>query len=364
MKILYDYQMFSLQKYGGITKYFTELIRNIPPEHQCKIALFFSDNNYLREDREFFKKWKIPVPRMEFKGKRFVKDQVHALNQWYSRRSIAGGDYDLFHPTFYDDYFFPLLKKPYIITVHDLIDFKFEATVYKDRSIRQQMERVIRNANRIIAISHNTKRDIVEAFNILPDKIDVIYHGYNNTGVNNGVNEFGRYILFVGLRKRYKNFTLCAKALSTLLNTEKDIKLICVGGPFSDEEMTLLRELKIEKQAIAIHVTEKKLNQLYANALVFVYPSLYEGFGMPILEAFANNCPVCLSDASSFPEVAGEAGVYFDPNDTGSILEAVEKVIYDSDFRREKVTAGKERLIGFSWEKTARETVSAYLKTT
>ena len=147
-----------------------------------------------------------------------------------------------------------------------------------------------------------------------------------------------------------------------MLNREKDIKLICVGPPFSSGEMEILSGLGISNQSIAINVDDNSLNDLYSGALVFVYPSLYEGFGMPILEAFANNCPVCLSNTSCFPEIAGNAGVYFDPYDQESILGAITKVIYDTAYAKEIRKEGQTRLADFSWKKTAKETLISYNK--
>ena len=364
MKILYDHQIFSKQKHGGITKYFCEIIRNIPSEHQFKLALLFSDNVHLNENHDFFKKKFFELPRNTFKGKLFLINQLFNINQSYSRYSVSRNNYDLFHPTFYDSYFLKYLKKPYVITVHDLIEFKFKDTYNNNNnsSIRLQMETVIRKANRIIAISNNTKRDIIETFNINPDKIDVIYHGFNRQDLTKYENEFGRYILFVGSRALYKNFNFFVNAITPLLKKEKDIKLICVGIPFGEEELKNLERLKISHQVTAMNVSEEKLNQLYRNALVFVFPSLYEGFGMPILEAFANACPVCLSNTSCFPEIAGNAAVYFDPLDKESIFQAVSNIIYNSEFRSKIVDAATNRLLNFSWSKAAQETAASYKK--
>jgi glycosyltransferase involved in cell wall biosynthesis len=229
------------------------------------------------------------------------------------------------------------------------------------------MEIVIKKADRIISISKNTKKDLVDFFNINPDKIDVIYHGFNLS--NNRIykrriiDTFGKYILFVGARSLYKNFKVFAEAVSKLLKLEMGLKLVCVGTPFTSDEKALLSKLRIEDQTIVLNVEDSTLYDLYSNALVFVYPSLYEGFGIPILEAFANNCPVCLSNTSSFPEVAGDAGVYFDPYDHESILEAVTKVLYDSNLKNQMIKAGKEHLAGYSWKKMAEETIVSYNKT-
>lgn len=362
MKLLYDHQIFSTQRFGGVSKYFCEMIRNIPEEYEYRIALLFSENQYLKEGYKVFKKKSIPFQGKEFKGKGFVMKNIFLLNQFYSNRCLAADNYDLFHPTFFDDYFLKNLKKPYVITVHDMIRFKFNKIPGGDK-VRSQMENTTKKANRVIAVSENTKKDVIDIFGISPEKIDVVYHGYNHQSNSAGINSFGKYILFVGRRDYYKNFIPFVSAISDLLYKEKDLKLICTGEPFTKEENEKLKELNILEQTIILSASEKVLNDLYANAQLFVYPSLYEGFGMPILEAFANNCPVCLSNTSCFPEIAGNAAVYFDPTNNESMLETIKKVLYEDSLRTELVNAGKEQLVKFSWKKTAEKTIDSYKKT-
>ena len=225
MKILYDYQMFSIQKFGGITRYFCELMKSLPSEHQFNLSLVFSDNYYLKENYDFFRKKNI-LPDKNFKGKSFIEKKISFLNHFYSKLDISANKFDLFHPTYYDDYFFSVLKKPYIITVHDLTVFKFQNTFFRYYTGKPQMEKVIKNANRIISISEHTKKDIVETFGIDPGKIDVIYHGYSKAGSGNNAVNYSKYILFVGRRNLYKNFITFAEAVSKLLNREKDIKFV------------------------------------------------------------------------------------------------------------------------------------------
>lgn len=365
MKILYDHQAFSGQKYGGVSRYFCELMKNLPSEHQFELSLISTENHYIQKNKNKFRKMNF-LPEKNFKGKGTILKKLHSLNQYYSIHLIKTNNFDLFHPTSYDNYFLNKLKKPFIITVHDLINIKFKDTFNIDDEIGFQMRRLINKANRIIAISENTKNDLVEFLNINPDKIDIIHHGYNKK--NNDLftkkvtNSFDKYILFVGARSQYKNFKPLAEAISKLMKTEMNLKLICVGRPFNYEENLLLSKLGIADQTKALYVNDDTLNDLYSNALLFVYPSLYEGFGMPILEAFANNCPVCLSNTSCFPEIAGNAGSYFDPNDQESILFAVKNVIYNNNYAEELVLAGQERLKSFSWGKAAKETISSYYK--
>ena len=362
MDMLYDYQIFSLQKFGGISRYFCELFKNFPAEHTYNLSVIFSENHYLKENYWLLGKRNI-LPEREFKGKQFLRMKLNSINQHYSKHLISANNFDLLHPTFYNKYFISVLRKPYIITVHDLIVFKYRNSFYKSNYILPHMEYVIKNANRIISISENTKRDLIEILNIDPSKIDVIYHGYNNTGLNKKTTDIGyNYILFVGLREKYKNFTTFVKAIGNLFAKEKELKLVCIGEPFSKEELTYLLNLKILDRTIVMNADDDKLNEIYSNALMFVYPSLYEGFGMPILEAFANNCPVCLSNSSCFPEIAGKAGEYFDPDKHESILSAIEKVLYNNSYAQELVQEGQNRLKMFSWSKTILETFNSYHK--
>jgi glycosyltransferase involved in cell wall biosynthesis len=252
-----------------------------------------------------------------------------------------------------------LIKKPYIVTVHDLIVFKFE-NVDRKKEQMEAMERIVQNARRIIAISEHTKKDLIEVLKVNPEKIDVVYHGFNRFAIDNTENQYGRYLLYVGARPGYKNFSNFIKAFRDISVKDRSLKLICTGAPFSKSEVEELRNMNLLEKSIAIGVDEKKLNELYSHALAFVYPTMYEGFGMSILEAFANGCPVCLSNTSCLPEVAGNAGIYFEPDNPDSIASAITRTIYDKSFSAEMIAEGKKRLQNFSWEKCARQTIESY----
>ncbi|MEO8822364.1 MAG: glycosyltransferase family 1 protein, partial [Ginsengibacter sp.] len=323
MKVLYDHQMFDRQKYGGITKYFCELLKHYPEGNCYNLGVLISNNQHLRDDFNFFKKIYFPIPQKESRIRGHLKSKLYKLNNLYSRNLITSNHYDLFHPTYYDPYFLKISKKPYIVTVHDLIVFKYKEANKREKQMGD-MSQIINNANRVIAISENTKADLINLLEISPEKIDVIYHGFNKFHFKNNINLYGRYILYVGGRAGYKNFRNLAKALQILILNDKDLKLLCVGAPFSKEELEELEDMKILKNTSSIGVNEIKLNQLYSHALAFIYPTQYEGFGMPILEAFANDCPVCLSNTSCLPEIAGDAGIYFDPNDENSIADTIK----------------------------------------
>lgn len=180
----------------------------------------------------------------------------------------------------------------------------------------------------------------------IPSKIDVIYHGCSlqSTISKPNLHLPQRYILFVGDRTSYKNFQRLAEAFSIIHQTDAHLHLICAGKPFSKAESELISRIGIASHTLRISVNDQHLKELYNRALLFVYPSYYEGFGIPILEAYTCNCPVALSQASCFPEIAENAAAYFDPFSVSSMAEAIKSVIYDEAERTRLILAGKKGL--------------------
>jgi glycosyltransferase involved in cell wall biosynthesis len=224
---------------------------------------------------------------------------------------------------------------------------------------KEVKKKLLTKAAKVIAVSENTKKDLVEVFDIEEDKIVVIYHATNIQPV--GVaNLPAKYLLYVGSRNDYKQFIPFVEATAELLKTE-NISLLCSGGgEFTTEENEAIHKLGISHLISQRKVNDSELKTLYQNTLAFVYPSKYEGFGIPILEAFASDCPVVLSDSSCFPEVAQNAALYFDPESQISIADAVEQIIKNADLRADLITKGRKRFADFSIEKMTQQTLAVY----
>jgi glycosyltransferase involved in cell wall biosynthesis len=380
MKILFDSQIFDEQKYGGISRYFTELFKCFNNENNIQYELPIKDtrNEYLKNIKPFSNmdlSKKFIFPNINFKLQRIFSKIYNLIspnsNINKTKKALKKQDFDIFHPTYYSTYFLKYLKdKPLVLTVHDMIhelypeyfNFNFGNIIHKKKIL-------ILRADKIIAISENTKKDIIKLYNISEDKIKVIYHGNSLQPVKgNPVNAPelpSKYILFVGAREIYKNFTFFIEAISSILNKDKNIHVVVAGGysgknTFTKDEKKLFKKLDIEDQIVHYSIDDKVLAYLYQNALCFVFPTLYEGFGIPILESFACGCPVVISSTSSLPEVGGDAVIYFNPKNSEDILNSVKKVIYNEDLRKELIIKGKEQLKKFSWDKASKETLDLY----
>ncbi len=365
MKILYDHQSFSGAKYGGVARYFYDLMHNL--KHQqgvdVSLALKFSNNDYLKNGDI-----KNVTPFDFFVG--YVKTNMlfSQINRFNSVIQLATQDFDVFHPTYFKDYFLPFLgKKPFVITHHDLIPEKFpEKYAGLDGFSKLQKQKILDKAAKVIAVSENTKQDLLEVFTIAPEKIEVIYHS-THFATYKPAEDFDiatpkKYLLYIGNRENYKNFTFFVQSIASILKKDGDLYLVCGGnGKFTETEQSLFAQLGIRKKLIHQEIAnDDVLYRLYQKATAFVYPSLYEGFGIPILEAFACGCPVILSKCSCFPEVAQLAALYFKADDATDIVQKVEQLLLNSELRLDLVQKGYHRLKSFSPEITAQKTLEVY----
>jgi glycosyltransferase involved in cell wall biosynthesis len=363
MKILFDHQIYSNQNYGGISRYFYELTKRLVIyKQEYKHSIYFSDNEFTRDRSIFNARPFIPV---NFKGRETIKKYI---NQKYSDLIISKGDFDIFHPTYYDTYYLKRgsLSKPFVFTFHDLIHEKF-AHKYPDtltdlNEVIACRNTLLRHSAAVIAVSQSTKNDILQYYDVDESKIHVI-HLANSLNLNAAERDssMGEYILFVGHRDIYKNFRTYVSAIQPLLDREKSLKLICAGGgSFTPDEQNFLRKLGITSQVVQTPINDTILTRLYRNSLFFVFPSLYEGFGIPTLEAFNCECPAILSNVSSLPEVGGDAALYIDPNDSFDMLSKTEAFYYNPELRDEYRMKGRKQAEKYSWDKMALHTMAIY----
>jgi glycosyltransferase involved in cell wall biosynthesis len=288
-------------------------------------------------------------------------DIVHLPNQHFAR-------YALF------------LKQPFIVTVHDLARccFNFDSETISEKILLNLDKRYIKRASHIIAISQSTKSDLTKYLRIPETRISVIYNGVDHSIFRpyepyqmrpyHVMLSHKPYILYVGSERRRKNLGRLFEAFATLRQEFPELKLVKVGGPGSSrqsrsETLKKLSSLGITEDVTFVdYISELELAYYYSSATLLAYPSLYEGFGLPPLEAMACGCPVVTANTSSLPEVVGEAGIMVNPYDTSSLVQAMRRVLTDDKLRNNMVSKGLEQSKKFSWEKTAELTLQVYNK--
>jgi glycosyltransferase involved in cell wall biosynthesis len=383
MNVLYDHQIFSSFAFGGVSRIFIELMNaySHDPTINFKLSIQYSDNDYFKDSerntrvRPYLKRisggGRMTLP-IRMAGNSIV-NRVNSYrkyeNRKYSEKIISEGQFDVFHPTYFDPYFLDYLhNKPFVLTVYDLIYELFPEYFLHSRKFLKGKSLLIQKAEKIIAISESTKTDLMKFYALPSEKIKVIYLANSlKQDIRLPLKSIAdlklpeRYLLYVGNRGLYKNFLFFVESIAPFLSQDNTLSVLCAGGnDFTRTEKQMFRSWGIERKLHYSSVNDALLTSLYANALAFVFPSLYEGFGIPILEAFACNCPVLISNTSSLPEIAGGACLSFDPKDKISILDAVKQMLSNEFLRTEFRKKGKERVKFFSWEHTAEETKRIY----
>jgi glycosyltransferase involved in cell wall biosynthesis len=357
--ILYDPQMFDNQDYGGISRYFANLISGVKESafYEASLPLVYSSNYYVRNFPQLLNN-KLGHILMSKSRKR------SKWNQFYAKQEIRKSSFDILHATYYNPYFLEELKKPLVITVHDMIYENYPGSFPESEQVIKQKKTMIESASLIIAISEYTKKQIRHFYPSLSTPIQVVYHGLPDLQVREVEVDHipKKFLLYVGDRfALYKNFKPFIEAVAPILHADKDLHLICAGGGhFNESEISLFKEFNITDKVSQVNASDSLLKQLYASAIMFIYPSLEEGFGLPLLEAFSNCCPVAGSNCASLPEIGGNALSYFDPLSIQSMWSTILELLLDTELRRKRIHTGYEQTKKFNYEASVRQTLNCY----
>ncbi|QMM47891.1 glycosyltransferase family 4 protein [Escherichia coli] len=338
--IIIDGIIFSLQKAGGISVYFYELLKYIQKANKEYLHLLYNNQNAYANGNGFIIN---------------SKTRLHISFERFRRVPIIGDETDIFHSSYYR-----LPERSFsgkiITTVHDFTEEMYpRGIVSKIHHI--QKRNAILGSDGIICISKNTMMDM---HRLIPESIDipttVIYNGVGDFKSKECLGEYEPYVIFVGARNGYKNFNMCISALKKI----NDIRLVVVGGGgFTDNELKLLNTLIPGRYSHAGFITEIELNKLYQNSLALIYPSSYEGFGIPVIEAMKSGCPVIASNSSSVQEISNNAALLIDSICDKKIADAIQS-LRNPAFRQEKIKLGIMNATNYSWDKMANETLSFY----
>jgi glycosyltransferase involved in cell wall biosynthesis len=358
MNLLYDFQIFSMQRYGGVSRYFYEIISGLIKKNDIEISLFLGDfiNEYgLEKYHDMYSKFR----GRKYRGSEKLKRLLFLNNELRFRPFCRKLEADIYHPTYYRYYDY-VKRKKYIITIHDLTHELYPSSFKYPKLVPNLRSKQIKKADGIICVSNATKADLLKYYDVDEDKVKVIYHANSLSLPQNTAPLFEKpYILFVGGRSGYKNFKILLEIFKNDSSLNSNYLLVCYGGgSFSKDE---LNSFGTHSDSIKWMAGDDDiLANLFRNASVFVYPSLNEGFGIPVLEAMSLGCPVLAADKSSLPEVGADAAMYFDPDSDEDLKEKLELILNSNDVRNDLLSKGKERNNLFTWEKCVSDTLRFY----
>jgi len=360
IKILYDGQIYASQMAGGISRYFANLIRKLP-ESVSPVLTTCQTLNVNYPDHSNLKTFHYQ--RFGFRPGRVS----YWLEPHYFRAVNYLNRFDVIHPTYYNLLSQQDISKccyPIVLTVWDMIHEIFPDQMDANGSHREMKRKAILAAQKIICISENTKKDLLERYPIPEKNITVTYLASElDISMSYGSESVPEcpYFLYVGSRASYKNFESLLIAFAKIIPGADDLALCVIGSPFTNDEEKLIHNLGLEDHIEHYgYVNNHHLAKLYRCSLAFVYPSLYEGFGIPPLEAMACGTIAIVANSSSLPEVVGDAALLFDPQSTDELNDQLRFVLDHPIERDRLISAGQTRAKQFSWDKTTSQTLEVY----
>lgn len=367
MRLLYDHQMFALQRFGGITRIFIELARRMSARDDCSVYWHrgYHLDGYDISDFQsrLARYWSIdrPPPLIG----RWPRERInrHAF-RWFSR-TIPGG-VDIYHPSYFDANLLEIPKARHLaVTVYDMILERFMADQPRVQSQIDGKRRMVERADLVFVISEHTRQDVIELLGVEPERTVLAYPAsdiasFQAAPLPPEISD-QPFLLYVGPRTKYKNFGVLLEAFHQSEWLRRGLQVVCLGGgPFLAPELAKMDEYGLTDRFHQLSGDDRTLKALYERAVALAWTSRYEGFGIPPLEAMQVGCPVVCAPTSSMPEVVGDAALLFDPEQPDDLAEQLSRVTGDSALRIRMIERGRARAGLFSWDQMADATLDGY----
>ena len=364
MKIKFDYQIFTTQKYGGISKYFFYLAKELNKKNnEARIIspIFIS---HIIRDSDFVSGKFFSIES------RLILRAIRYLNMILDFLFISSKSYDVFHKTYYSVISGSKTSKnsKNIITVFDMTHEVYPNYFRDSAKVSRSKKIACKKASNIICISNSTKKDLIKFYGINDERISVIHLGFDKNiffkdKLNNNLkSKLGKFLLYVGARNGYKNFKTLRDLYIEDSNLRSNYKLILFGGEkFSKEETSIINKHNLHDKIKRVDGSDKQLAKYYNSAEIFIYTSIYEGFGLPIIEAMACGCPVLAVNLDVTREVAHNgACLISNPFDKNELSNLIHNILTKKEFKNNLINNGFANIKRFSWDKCASETLKVY----
>jgi glycosyltransferase involved in cell wall biosynthesis len=356
VRVSYDDQIFMLQRRGGISRYFVELIREFTARPELGVTPQLGwrwTNNAHALDAGLGRQLGAPG------GSR--SRVLRLANRMFK---VSQPDAAITHHTYYQA---PYLSRrstpPMVVTVYDMTPELFP-DLFPSGNPHLYKREYVKRAALVLCISESTRRDLLRVYGSVESPTVVTHLGVSHRFAQAGLRPSWcpeRYVLFLGSRGGYKDFAVALESFAELAPKERATALVAVGGgTFTADEEALISRWGLREQVVQRDVSDDELPGVFGGARAFVFPSRYEGFGLPTLEAMACGTPTVLADSSSHPEVGGDAALYFPPGNSSILAAQLDRLLSDDGLRRDLSEKGLVRVTQFTWRHTSEATADAY----
>jgi glycosyltransferase involved in cell wall biosynthesis len=356
VRVRFDDQIFTTQTRGGVSRYFVELIRE------------FNESPEIGVHPQLGWRWTRNAHALEAGLGRPLRvpggSRGHTL-RWANRTiTVRRPDADITHHTYYGaGYLSRRSAPPMAVTVYDMTPELFPDLFPKGNPHRHKRE-YVRRATLVLCISESTRRDLLRIYGSVEAPTIVTHLGVSDRFAPGALRPSwcpDRYVLFLGNRGGYKDFRVAIESFAEVAPGQRGTALVAVGGgTFTADEEGLISRWGLRDHVLQRNASDEELPGVLGGARAFVFPSRYEGFGLPTLEAMACGTPTVLADSSSHPEVGGDAALYFPPGDCSALAAQLSRLLSDDAFRRDLSEKGIARASRFTWRRTAEVTADAY----
>ena len=358
MQVILHNSQFFHQRYGGVTRYSINLIEKmINNKLNFQICAPIYKNKYIKK-----------IEKKYIFGFHFSKYPnifiLRYLNKILVNYYLKGKDKELIHFMYDPEHSQKNISQKKIITIHDTIHERYERS-YNNNFYSRRKE-ILKQMDKIICVSNNTKKDLIEYYDIENSKISVIYNGADHLNTlllkdGEDIKNSKPYILYVGSRGKYKNFRLFIESYKKSKKIFNNFNVICFGGgSFSKDEIDFFKRLNVLKNVSLVLGDDLMLKSYYKNASLFIYPSLYEGFGISILEAMNLGCPTLVSNIPVFREILENKTSFFDPKSHEDLIFSMEKILFDNENKINLISIGNKIAKKYTWSKCYDETINLY----